>query len=311
MNRNFISTFWAFCILLTASLANAEPKDNLNDVQSENRDIRLRFDLKPGDKYQFSSVAKQEIVQEAMGQKITTTQDISTEYIYTVQAQQDGVTQIDVTISAIKMDTDVGGMQRITFDSSDPEAGNSELKVLSNVIGKSFRLYIKENGSILKVEGFADAFGALESPQAEILEQSFGDSSLVQSMNQITNIYPDGAVSVGDNWVKTFSGPVANLMQSETTSTYTFSTLTDDSATLEVDGQLTFTKFTGQGGNRMLQTADLNMNGTQHGTMDVDVKSGLPMLSKIKQEVAGSVEIQGMKIPMNITSTITITGKKI
>ncbi|MEC3880420.1 DUF6263 family protein [Parapedobacter sp. 10938] len=313
MNRIITSMLWiwAFCFFLTTPAAASGTKGKIDDGQTKKASVELKFNLKPGEKYLFSSVVKQEIVQEAMGQQITTTQDISTEYIYAIKAQENGITEIDVTMSAIKMDTDVGGMQRITFDSSDPDAGTSELKVMSNVVGKTFQLYINEDGSIHKVEGFADVFGAMGGQQAEILEQSFGDSSLVQSMNQITNIYPDTEVSIGDTWVKTFSGPIANLMQSETTSNFTLSELAGDIAVLEVAGQLTFSKFTGEGGNPMLQAADFNMSGTQHGTMEIDVNSGLPLLSKLKQDITGSMDMQGMKIPMSIASSITITGKKL
>ncbi|MGV3761888.1 DUF6263 family protein [Parapedobacter sp.] len=311
MNRTIPALLWALCFLLTTSVTANETKDETNNGQPKKASVKLKFNLNPGDKYLFSSVVKQEIVQEAMGQRIITTQDITTEYIYTIKARQNGITQIDVMMSAMKMDTDVGGMQRITFDSSNPEEGTNELKVMANVIGKSFQLHVNEDGSVHKVEGFADIFGDMEGPQADILKQSFGDSSLVQSMNQITNIYPDKAVSVGDTWVKTFSGPIANLMQSEATSNFTLSGIEGDMAILEVAGQLTFSKFTGEGGNPMLQSADFNMSGTQKGTMEMDIKSGLPMLSKLKQDITGSVDMQGMKIPMTIASDITITGKKL
>src|SRR5690606_33310346 len=125
-------------------------------TKPEKAAVQLKFNLKPSDKYLFSSTVKQEIVQEAMGQQITTTQDIATEYIYSIKARENGVTEIDVTMSAIKMDTDVGGMQRITFDSNDPEAGTSELKVMANMTGKTFQLYVNEDGSVQKVEGFAE-----------------------------------------------------------------------------------------------------------------------------------------------------------
>src|SRR5690606_1040880 len=117
---------WAFCLLLTTSVIAHEPKEEIKKAQSEIAAVQLKFNLKPGDKYLFSSVVKQEIVQEAMGQQITTTQDISTEYIYTIKARDNGVTEIEVLMNALKMDTDVGGMQRITFDSNDPDAGTSE-----------------------------------------------------------------------------------------------------------------------------------------------------------------------------------------
>lgn len=311
MNRAIISIAWAFCILLVTSVSADEIKGETEDTHPEKPAVHLKFNLKPGDKYLFSSVVKQEIVQEAMGQQITTTQDIATDYIYAIKTQENGITAVDVTMNAIKMDTDVGGMQRLTYDSNDPDAGTHELKAISNIVGKTFQLYINEDGSVQKVEGFAEVLGAMDGPEAEILKQSFGDSSLVQSMSQITNIYPSEAVSVGDTWIKTFSGSIANLMQSKATSNFTLSGIEGDIAVLEVDGEMNFSKFTGEGGNPMLQAAEFDMSGTQRGTMEVDVKSGLPILSKLKQDITGSVAMQGMEIPMTIVSDITTVGKKL
>lgn len=311
MNRTITFILWAFCLLLTTSVIAHEPKEEIKKAQSEIAAVQLKFNLKPGDKYLFSSVVKQEIVQEAMGQQITTTQDISTEYIYTIKARDNGVTEIEVLMNALKMDTDVGGMQRITFDSNDPDAGTSELKAMSGLIGKSFQLYINEDGSVQKVVGFAEIFDGMEGPQKEILKQSFGDSSLIQSMNQISNIYPNKAVSIGDTWGKTFSGSIANLLHSDANSDFTLSGLEGDIAVLDVDAQLTFSKFTGEGGNPILQAAEFDMSGTQRGTIEVEVKSGLPVLSKLKQDITGSMSIQGMEIPMSIVSDITTTGKKL
>src|SRR5690606_14697868 len=137
-----------------------------------------------------------------MGQQIVTLQDISTDYIYAVKSRKDGVTEIEVTLDALKMDTDVGGMQRLTFDSSNPDAGTSELKTMSDIIGKSFQLFVNEDGSVQKVVGFDEVFSTMEGAGSEMLKQSFGDSSLVQSMNQITNIFPNRAVDVGETWIK-------------------------------------------------------------------------------------------------------------
>lgn len=311
MNRTVTSVVWALCFLLSTAVAANESNAELKGTKPEKAAVQLKFNLKPGDKYLFSSTVKQEIVQEAMGQQITTTQDIATEYIYSIKARENGVTEIDVTMSAIKMDTDVGGMQRITFDSNDPEAGTSELKVMANMTGKTFQLYVNEDGSVRKVEGFAEIFNGMEDPQSALLKQSFGDSSLIQSMNQITNIYPNETVAMGDTWVKTFSGSIANLLQSEATSHFTLSKLEGNTAVLAVDAQLTFSKFTGEGGNPMLQGAAFNMKGTQQGTIEVDVESGLPIRSEINQNITGSMDMQGMSIPMSITSNITSTGKKL
>ncbi|SKB38868.1 hypothetical protein SAMN05660226_01083 [Parapedobacter luteus] len=294
----------------TAKGSSDLPLPQKEDVLPDNRALTLKFNLKPGEQYFFSSATKQNITQSFMGQQMATTQDILSEYIYDIQSVQNGITAINVTFSRIKMDTDVAGMQRITFDSENPEASSNELSAISNLVGKSFQMYINEEGNVEKVEGLADIIDAAGGQQAELLKQSFGDSSMILSMNQMTNIYPANQVEIGDSWVKAFTGPIAGMMQSEATSTFVLSKTEGNVATLTVAGQMNFSKLQ-NGGNPMLQGAEFKLKGTQEGTLQVDVESGLPIQTNLKQDIGGDIEIQGMQIPMSIVSDITITGKKL
>ncbi|MBK1440266.1 hypothetical protein JHJ32_09740 [Parapedobacter sp. ISTM3] len=294
----------------TAKGSSDLPLPQKEDVLPDNRALTLKFNLKRGEQYFFSSATKQNITQSFMGQQMATTQDILSEYIYDIQSVQNGITAINVTFSRIKMDTDVAGMQRITFDSENPEASSNELSAISNLVGKSFQMYINEEGNVEKVEGLADIIDAAGGQQAELLKQSFGDSSMILSMNQMTNIYPANQVEIGDSWVKAFTGPIAGMMQSEATSTFVLSKTEGNVATLTVAGQMNFSKLQ-NGGNPMLQGAEFKLKGTQEGTLQVDVESGLPIQTNLKQDIGGDIEIQGMQIPMSIVSDITITGKKL
>ncbi|WP_143053972.1 DUF6263 family protein [Parapedobacter koreensis] len=305
-------TLGLFVVLLITSIgefANAHPLPKENTVPV-NRALTLKFNLKPGEQYFFSSATKQNITQNFMGQQMATTQDILSEYVYDIQSVQNGVTAINVTFSRIKMDTDVAGMQRLTFDSENPETSTSELSAISNLVGKSFLMHINEEGSVEKVEGLADIINAVGGQQAEMLKQSFGDSSMILSMNQMTNIYPANQVDIGESWIKAFTGPIAGMMQSEATSKFVLSKTEGDLAILEVDGQMNFSKLQ-NGGNPMLQGAEFNLKGTQKGTLRVDIESGLPIQTSLKQDISGDIEVQGMQIPMSIVSDITITGKKL
>lgn len=273
--------------------------------------VLLKLNLQPGDQYLFSSVIKQNIVQDVMGQQMTTKQDMQGDYLYDIQSVENGITAIKVTFQTIKMDTDIGGMQRLTYDSTNPDSGNSELKAISKLIGRSFLMQVNEEGGIEKIEGLSEIIGTTDTGQGELLKQSFGDSSMIQSMSQIINIYPNKDVNAGDTWIKTFSGPVAGMMLGESTSNFSLSEVKGNSALLTTDGQMKFSKLEGGSGNPMLQAATFNLNGTQKGTLEVDIPSGLPIQTTLKQDIKGNLEIQGMQIPMSITSDISIAGKKL
>jgi len=300
-----------FVLFLTSNGIRADQPILETVVPQQKQEIQLKFNLMPGEKYLFSSVIKQDITQEMMGQKVVTKQALTSDYIYDIQTVKDGITTINVTFSTIKMDTDVaGGMQQLHFDSNNPDAGTGELKVLSNLVGKSFLMDINEEGKVERIEGLAEIIGPTDDQQAEILKQNFGDSSMIQSMNQITNIYPNKMVAKGDNWTKSSSGSIAGMLHSTATSDLTLSDVSGDSAFLAIEGQMAFTKLEGEGGNPLLQGAKFDLNGTQKGTLEVDVKSGLPVHTVVTQDISGTLEIQGMEIPMSIVSEMTIIGKK-
>ena len=308
--RTLTPLLLALGILAATTTTARITNDGTTKVQPAHAAIDLKFNLQPGERYLFSSAVKQEITQEAMGQKIVTLQEITTDYLYAVKSKENGITEIDVTMDALKMDTDVGGMQRITFDSNDPEGSTPEMKMMSNIVGKSFQLFINEDGSIEKVVGFEDVFNSTDGAGNEMLKQTFGDSSLVQNMNQITNIYPGKAVDIGDTWVKTFSGTIANMMVSKATTSIELAEVNGEVAVLSMDAQLSFSKAPEAGGNPMLASAEFEMNGTQSGTITVDIASGLPIQSTLKQDISGTMSIQGMEIPISITSDIITTGEK-
>ncbi len=311
MKHFMTSGLLSILFLVSGTVSADEPLVKKSTLQPNQQHVLLKFNLQPGDQYLFSSVMKQNIVQTLMGQQMTTIQQVTTDYVYAIQSVENGLTTINVTFSTIKMDMDIAGMQSVSFDSANPDAATSELKALSNLVGQSFLMQVDESGRVKKIEGLAEIIASVGGQQAEILKQSFGDSSMIQNMNQVTNIYPNKKVGRGDSWTKTFSGSIAGFLQSEATSAFSLSDIEGDLAILRTDGQMSFSKLEGPGGNPMLAGAEFNLNGTQTGTFEVDIKSGLPISAKLKQDITGNIDVQGMQIPTNIESDITITGKKL
>jgi len=296
-------------LLITYLPAHALPPKMESPVH-QIQGIPLKFNLKPGEKYLFSSTVEQNITQEMMGQRVTTQQNIVSDYIYDVQATTNGITTINIIFKAIKMDANVaGGMQQLHFDSDDPEGSTNELKVMNNLIGKSFLMEIDEAGSVKRIEGLGEIMASMNEEHAEFLKQSFGDSTMMHNLNQITNIYPNKTVVTGDNWTKQFSGSLAGMLHSTATSEFTLSEIKSNIAVLTVNGKMALSKLENTS-IPILQEAEFDLQGTQTGTLEVDIDSGLPVLSQIKQNVNGSLSIQGMQVPMTIASNMTITGKK-
>lgn len=133
----------------------------------------------------------------------------------------------------------------------------------------------------------------------------FNDSSIRSMMQQSFNIYPDHAVKPGDTWSRKFT-IVTGMIDMEMDNKYKLVSAANGVAHIEVDS-----KIAGKPGAQVMQQMKVEMNGTQKGTMDVDVSTGLITDSKMKQEMKGKLSAMGMEMPMEISSDIHITGKKI
>lgn len=311
MKQLITSGLLSLLVLACATVSANGLTDKKDTPLPHRQQVLLKFNLQPGASYLFSSTMEQNIGQTLMGQQMTTIQRIVSDYLYDVRSVENGITTINVTFSAIKMDMDIAGMQSVSFDSENPDAATGELKALSNLVGKSFLMQVDESGRVGKIEGLAEMFASVGGREAEMLRQSFGDSSMMQNMNQVINIYPNRNVAIGDHWAKTFSGPIAGFLQSEASSTFSLTGINGNSAILETAGRMNFSKLEGPGVNPMLAGAEFNLNGTQTGTLEVDIKSGLPVSVRLRQDIEGDIDVQGMLIPTTIASDITITGKKL
>jgi hypothetical protein len=91
-------------------------------------------------------------------------------------------------------------------------------------------------------------------------------------------------------------------------SNFTLKNVASNIAKLDVASVIT----PGKGGMEMMgMTIETEMNGTQSGTMDVDVETGMALNTDIKQNIAGKMKVMGQEIPMNISSVITMKATKL
>lgn len=309
MRRILSATIW-FLAIGTAFAGNPKTEYKHGDDQTT---VNLRLNFKQGDKYLFSSAVKQTTSQEIMGQKMESTQDMITDYIYDVESVQSDVTRIKVTFDALSTTVNTGfpGASPLTYDSRNPEQGSAELKTLSNLVGKSFYIDINKGGEVTNVEGLADVISSVGGEQSQLLSQLFDDGAMTNSLNAITHIYPDKSVKIGESWNKSTSGPIASVMHSEADFTYLLDRVEGDLATVSISGQQKISTSPDGGANPLLQGAEFNLNGTQTGSAEIEMKSGLIVTNRQQQEISGTVSAQGFEIPMRLTIDTTITGKKL
>ena len=148
--------------------------------------------------------------------------------------------------------------------------------------------------------------GPEAGPMQATLMESFSDSSIRKMLGQVTEIYPEQPVKVGETWnkkVEVTSGPILMMLDN----TYKLTGVSGGVADVTVDSKIT-TRPAGDAA--AMQGMSIDLKGSQKGEMKIDVATGLIQNSDLKQDISGDISANGMKIPMSIKSDISTKGEK-
>lgn len=298
-----IATLFILLCCLSMVTAKAHTK---TEEETGGKPVLLKMNLKKGTSYLFSTNIDQVINQEVMGSKMDIKQQTQVDYVYEVLENNAQGMKIKSTYQsmAIQMETPQGSMQ---FDSKSKENEETPLKAVGNMVGKSFFMYLSPQGEVTKVEGMQDILNTIggEASTQQMLKQQFSDSAFMHMMNVSLNIYPNKAIQPNENWQKDFKMPMAGMMEMELNNLYTLTDVVGKQANISVQSNIALSPLA----SGTLGNMDINLKGTQKGAVQVDTSTGLINASKIHQQISGDISAQGMKIPMTITSDITLTGK--
>lgn len=275
-------------LLLTVTIAQAQKPSG--------------YKLNKGDKYTITSETDIGTSQEAMGQTIETNQTALNvnDYeilevngdIYTLRATN---VRRKVTISSAfmstEMDSDVEGDQNVPF------------KLMT---GKSYTFKMNKFGQILEING-------LESLKADLKKELEG-TMFSATADQILTVYDQKMIKgeleaqftfyntgSGSEWTTKTDSNVNNIPASfENKYKWDNDKTILLSSTISVDGDIP----------AMGQAMKTVLNGDQQTIIDLNRQTGFPTKIQSQQQMKGSMEAQGMQIPMTMTAETTTTVVK-
>ncbi|GAB3637616.1 hypothetical protein GCM10027422_32060 [Hymenobacter arcticus] len=256
--------------------------------------VTLKFNFAPGSKFTYAVESTQQI--DAPGQKIG--QSITMVSSYAVQAGAGTSKNLTVSYDRVAMKMDAMG-QKLAYDSSNPTTKSSPLALMGGLVGKSFEATLTDEGKVTSIKGVDALVNGMVDPanpnaaavRAQ-MSKTMNDSTLQSALEQSFNIYPDHAVKPGDTWSKTIKLAMGPL-SIRAASTYKLNSVSAGIAHLGITS-----KLDGQGA--------MDMSGTQTGTMDVEVATGMLTDSKIVQMLTSKPGAPAAKI----TTNIHVTGTK-
>lgn len=283
-----------FVIVVALLLSFSSNNLSAQDIDSPKLDLHLN--LTPGDSYLYSVSINQKMVQEIIGEQLEMNQKLNTDYKYTVESNDGESIKIKASCEKMQLTVDYPGDQ-IEYD-SELKGSDSRFSGLDNLIGKPFYLFLDTKGNIYKTEGFKELGDGLKSN--EFVKQLFTDSALINSLNM--NIYPTEPISIGTSWNKLAYIDLMNVKLQNNLS-YTLEGTSEDLAWINVNGDIT-----GLANNSDLK---LDLKGTQTGTIETDLKSGLISNGNIQMEIEANIQSLDLVSPMKLSSETNISSRKL
>jgi hypothetical protein len=282
-------------VMLVISCKRGEPVD-------------LKMNLQPGDKYLYTMVTSSTMDQGMMG-KVTDKKTM--ESLYEVAAA--GVNKrITVTFQRVAMQTGSGD-RSMAYDSKTNSGSPEMAAVVKNMLGRPFSLLVSDKGEILEISGIAEIINGVGDTTTKegvmnrkMMISIFNETAIKNMMEQSLSFFPGHSVRPGETWKSRYDFTMS-VMNMEVDNDYTLRSVKDGIAYIDVNS-----KITGSGAmsDKQMQSVQLEVGGTQKGTMEVEVATGLIRDSELQQNVDGNISAMGMKMPIRMQQDTHISAER-
>lgn len=280
----------------------------------------LEYNVNQGDVFEQVITMDMKINQNMMGQSIDIGTTIQMDVSYNINDVQEEAIGLDYVIESLNMDMNMGPTSfSLSSDTEEKFATLTDMNpILKSITKLPFNMIMDKKGSVQSISGFEKMMESMlnafddtldEATKQQLLaqfEQQFSSESMQSTFDQSIAQFPAQPVKIGESWnttAKINSGQVKMDMETKTT----LKSVNGNIAVLESKGDfLTDTPIV-QTVNGM--ETKISIKGTQKGTSEIDLETGWLLKSEIVQDMKCEVEAQGMKIPQNISSKTTISGK--
>jgi len=314
-------------------VAEAETNEPVAAAPQETQDntaekIDLKLNLQEGQKYGMKSTVDQKVTQTVMGQQQTINQNMTFGIISEVLAiDANGIIALKATYNQIQVKMD-GPMGLIEYDSTKPptDVNNPQAKTMvamwSAMAGESFTMDLTPKGKIVGIQDYDKMWERMmekvtgDNPNMaqamkDMIKNFAGEDRIKEMGGEMMTSFPDEPVAIGDMWYDITSIEVGFPLYLDVT--YILKDRKDGIAFIDVISKMDM----GDQDSKLIEMEGMKMNmqmtGTQTGTVEVDEATGWMIKSNINQNFSGAVKIapnkqmpNGMSIPMTIQSKITV-----
>lgn len=290
--------------------------------------VKPSLNLKKGDSFKIDMLFEQKVTQEIKDRKTQVDSKHNIGYsCFVTDVDENKNSTIQVSFDSLNIKSVANNGQTLEYNSGDPTSDMNDFsKVYSTLVGKKITVKVSQDGKVKEVMGVDKIIDEVlkelniknnkeeEEIQKMIVEQ-FGDEALRKQVENITSVYPDEPVKVGDSWEKKTDVSSEYPLQAE--SKYTLKESKDGMSEIMVESKVK-TKDDAEPlilGNIKIS---YDIEGTQKGTLNVDEESGITKHVEMTHEYSGKIKftsedpnIGAQTFPMTAEgrTVISIAGK--
>lgn len=266
----------------------------------------LAYNLNDGQIFMIKQDAQQIITQELDGAAHEITNSINGILEFKVVGEKDDAYEIELRFKDLnlKMNSSIQG-ELMNVKAKEVVEGDMQSKIFNSLLENPVQIKLAKNGDILSVQGgdslvskMADASGVDDefslSLMKKSLEKEFGSEALSNSYKQMTFIYPDRELKIGDTWENEYKGKLSAK------NTWTLDNITEENAS--ISGNATVVMDVKESATTMM------LNGNQETSIVTDLSSGFIETMTVEGLAKGTStasQIGDQEIPTTIKSIIT------
>lgn len=181
----------------------------------------LQYTLKNGEVFTVRQEAVQQITQEMNG----SIQEITNSIRGIVEFKVVGIREegYKIAVSFRELNLHMQSSQEgvlLDVDASDLRSDDLQTRIFNSLLHVPIHLILDRRGEVLRVTGgdslvarMATASGVEDPFTLEVmkksLERDFGSEALSNSYEQMTFIYPQSAIGIGDSWENSYQGKIS------------------------------------------------------------------------------------------------------
>jgi len=264
----------------------------------------LQYNLKVGDTISVFQKASQNIVQDMEGSKHEMKNILEADFTFIISNKTDSTYTITFKYDRFKMLTTSNLYGEVlNVDTKIKSSNDVQSQIFSQMIGTNLNMILYKNGKIKSVSGtekmiskMVDKAGITDEltklVMIESMKKEFGNESLARSFEQMTFIYPNKKVMVGDTWTNTYKGKL------NAKNIWKLDAINEKSIELSAMSQV------------KMSTEDtsisMTLEGNQQTVITTNKVSGFikDMIVNLNAEgISVFAQIKDMEIPTTITST--------